>query len=56
MVSKTKAKKSTIPTVNLMWIAIFHRIILNIGDYVLLGGFKIVDEVLGVFGVKKKIV
>ena len=39
-----------------MLIAIFYVIILTIGDSVLLGGFELGDEVLGFFGVDKKIV
>ena len=52
--SKNKADNSTIPIVNLMLIAIFHNIILVIGDSVLLGGFKLGDEVLDVYGVDAK--
>ena len=35
-----------------MLIAIFYQIILIIGDSVLLGGFKLGDEFLGVCGVE----
>ena len=38
-----------------MLIEIYYHIIIILGDYVLLGVFKIVDEVLGVFGVDEKV-
>ena len=37
-----------------MLIYIFYQIIMIIGEYVLLGGFKIGDEVLDVHGVDAK--
>ena len=54
MVSNTKADKSTTPPGNMMLVEIFNNIILIIGDYVLLGGFELGDEVLDVFGVDEK--
>ena len=56
MTPKTKAEMSTSSRGNLMLIAIFHHIILFIGDSVLLVGFQILDEVLGFFGVDEKFV
>ena len=37
-------------------IEIYHHIILILGDSVLLGGFELGDEVLGVYGVVAKFV
>ena len=34
-------------------IAFYHQIILIIGDYVLLGGFKLGNEAFDIFGVDK---
>ena len=34
-----------------MLISIFYQIILILGEYVMLGGFKLGDEVLDVYGV-----
>ena len=56
MVYKTKADRSTIPHVNLMLIANSYNIILILGDYVLLGGFGLGDEVLAVYGMDNKFV
>ena len=39
----------------MMLIDILYQIILIIGDYFLLGGFKLGDEVLGVYGMDAKI-
>ena len=49
--SKTKADKSPSPTVNLIIIANYYKIILIIGDSVLLSEFDLGDEVLDVYGV-----
>ena len=53
--SKTKSDKITLPPKKQMIIAILYLIILIIRSYVLLGGFKLGDEVLDVYGVDKKI-
>ena len=56
MVSKTKSGKNTIPTGNIIMIGISHHIILIIGDSVLLGLFKLGDEVLDVYGMDTKFI
>ena len=44
--SNLKAEMSTCPTQNLMLIPVFYQLILVIVDPILLGGFKLGDEVL----------
>ena len=52
--SNTKSEKITIPPGNMMLIDIFYHIIIILGDYILLGGFELGYEVLGVYGVDAK--
>ena len=54
MVSKTKVDNRTSPTGNMMLIAISYQIILIVEESVLLGVFKLGDEVLDVFGMDNK--
>ena len=54
--SKDKSEKVNIPLVNLMLIPTFYQIILILGDFVLLGGSELGDEVLYVYGVDAKFV
>ena len=56
MVYKTKSEKITIPLGNMMLIAISYKIILIIGGSILLGVFRIGDEVIRDFGVYYKYV
>ena len=44
--SMLKAEMSTYPPQNIILIAVSYQIILVIGDPILLGGFKLGDEVL----------
>ena len=37
-------------------VAIYHHIVIIIGDYVLLGGFKLGDKVLALFGLDEDFV
>ena len=52
--SNTKAENRTIPPVNLMLVGIYNHIILILGESVLLGEFKLEDEVVDVYGVDGK--
>ena len=45
MMSNLKVEMSTCPPQNLMVIAVLYQILLVIGDPILLGGFKMDDEV-----------
>ena len=54
MVSKTKAKKSTVPPGNLIITVILFQTILNLRYALLLGGFELGDEVLAVYSVDAK--
>ena len=51
---KTKSDKSITPLGNMMLIEISNNNILLIGDFVLLCGLKLGDDVLGIYGVDKK--
>ena len=52
---KFKAYQSTISPVNLMMIAVLFQVILFLGYYILLGGFKLVEDVLYLLVVDAKI-
>ena len=56
MVYKNKSDNRTTPPGNLVLIEIYNHIILVLGDYVLLGGFKLRDEVLNIYGADEIIV
>ena len=50
MVYKNESDNRTTPPGNLVLIEIYDHIIMVLGDYVLLGGFKLRDEVLNIYG------
>ena len=53
---QNKSETSNIPPGNMMLIKISYQIILILFDSILLSGFRIVDEVLAVFGIDEKFV
>ena len=55
LVSKTKSEKITTPPRNTMLIEISNHIIMILRDSVLLGGLKLGEEVLDVYGVDEKL-
>ena len=55
LVSKTKSEKITTPPRNTMLIEISNHIIMILRDSALLGGLKLGEEVLDVYGVDEKL-